>query len=105
MEFGKIRVIEILGGDPEWDQDKVTYNNFIDGRNYPQVFNEQMIYDFEPSDQQGGKNFITISKPVLQRLLDGKTKGLMLRPLGAMDASFYSSESESGPKLYFNKRK
>jgi hypothetical protein len=101
-------VIEILGGDTEWDQNKVTYNNFVNGQNYSGVFNEQMIYDFEPSDQPGRKNFITISKPVLQRLLSGTTKGLMLRPLGALDASFYASENPSvdnGPKLYFNIKK
>jgi hypothetical protein len=102
IEFGKVRVIEILGGDTEWEQNKVTYNNFVKGQNYSGVFNEQMIYDFEPSGQTGGKNFITISKPVLQRLLNGTTKGLMLRPLGALDASFYSSESDNAPRLHFN---
>jgi hypothetical protein len=40
-----------------------------------------MIYDFEVSDKPGSKNFITISKPVFQRLIDGRTKGLLLRPL------------------------
>ncbi len=102
IEFGKVRVIEILGGDTEWEQNKVTYNNFVKGQNYSEVFNEQMIYDFEPSGQPGSKNFITISKPVLQRLLSGTTKGLMLCPLGALDASFYSSESDNAPRLYFN---
>jgi hypothetical protein len=105
MEFGKIRVIEIVGGDPKWDQNKVTYDNFIQNHNYSEIFNTQMVYDFDVSDEQGGKNFITISKPVLQRLLDGKTKGLLIRPLGALDASFYASENQpgnNGPKLHFN---
>ena len=104
-EFDKIRVIEIIGGDPAWDQNKVTYNNFIKDNNYSDVFNTQMIYDAELSNEKGGKNFITISKPVLQRLLDGKTKGLLFRPLGAIDASFYASEnpgSNDAPKLHFN---
>jgi hypothetical protein len=105
MEFGKIRVIEIIGGDPVWDQNKVTYNNFMQGNMYSAVFNTQMIFDAEVSDKPGSKNFITISKPVLQRLLDGKTKGLLIRPLGALDASFYASENQpgdNGPKLHFN---
>jgi hypothetical protein len=104
-EFDKIRVIEIIGGDPTWDQNKVTYNNFMKDNNYSDVFNTQMIYDAELSYEKGGKNFITISKPVLQRLLDGKTKGLLIRPLGAIDASFYASEnpgSNDAPKLHFN---
>ena len=105
MEFGKIRVIEIIGGDPQWDQNKVTYDNFMQGRVYSDVFNTQMIFDAEPSDEPGSKNFITISRPVLQRLLDGKTKGILIRPLGAINASFYASENlpdSSGPKLHFN---
>lgn len=104
MEFGKVRVIEIIGGDPAWDQNTVTYSSFIQGKSYADVFNTQMIYDLDVNDKPGGKNFITISKPVLQRLLDGKTKGLLLRPLGAIDASFYSSENniDNTPKLHFN---
>jgi hypothetical protein len=105
VEFGKVRVIEIIGGDPEWDQNTITYNKFIRGRAYSDVFNTQMIFDIELSDEPGSKNFITISKPVLQRMLDGKTKGLLIRPLGALDASFYASENQpgsNGPKLHFN---
>jgi len=104
-EFDKIRVIEIIGGDPDWDQNKVTYNNFMKDKIYSDVFNTQMIYDAELSGEKGSKNFITISKPVLQRLLDGKTKGLLIRPLGAIDASFYASEnpgSNDAPRLHFN---
>ncbi len=60
------------------------------------------VLNYEP----GNKNYITISKPVLQRLIEGKTKGLLIRPLGALDASFYASENQSGnsPKLHFNIR-
>jgi hypothetical protein len=105
VEFGKIRVIEIVGGDAEWDQNKVTYNNFIRGHALSDVINGQMIFDFDVSEESGRKNFITISKPVLQRLIDGKTKGLLIRPLGALDASFYASENKNGPKLHFNTKK
>jgi hypothetical protein len=104
MEFDRIRVIEILGGEPAWDQNKVTYNNLIQGHNYSDIFNTQMIFDSEVSDQSGNKNFITISKPVLQRLIDGRTKGILIRPLGAINASFYASENQdkNSPKLHFN---
>ena len=105
MEFGKVRVIEIVGGDPVWDQNKVTWNSFMQDNIYSNVFNTQMIFDADLTDDPGSKNFITISKPVLQRLLDGKTKGLLIRPLGALDASFYASEDEkanNGPRLHFN---
>ena len=104
-EFGKIRVIEILGGDPEWDQNTVTYDSFMKDKIYSDVFNTQMIYDAELSPEKGGKNFITISRPVLQRLLDGTTKGLLIRPLGAINASFYASENPMdnvAPMLHFN---
>jgi hypothetical protein len=104
MEFGKIRIIEILGGEPEWEQETITYNSLTGGKEYPDVFNTQMIFDLELSDERGSKNFVTISKPVLQRLLDGKTKGLLIRPLGAIDASVYASENktDTSPKLHFN---
>ncbi|MFH1197018.1 MAG: hypothetical protein V1720_15075 [bacterium] len=104
MEFGKIRVIEILGGETGWDQNEVTYNSLLQGKNYPDVFNEQMIYDAELNYENGSKNFMTISKPVLQRMIDGKTKGLLIRPLGALDASFYAvgNQPDNGPKLHFN---
>jgi hypothetical protein len=105
IEFGKVRVIEIMGGDSTWDQKTVTYNSLIKGKAYSDVFNTQMIYDVDLSYEPGSKNFITISKPVLQRMLDGTTKGLLLRPLGALDASFYASENQpgnNGPKLHFN---
>lgn len=104
MEFGKIRVIEILGGNSEWDQEKVTYNNFMQGKKYHEVFNSQMLFDTEINEKKNGKTFITISKPVLQRMISGKTKGLLMRPLGAINASFFSSENgfDNCPKLYFN---
>jgi hypothetical protein len=107
IEFGKVRVIEILGGDPLWDQNEVTYNSLTQGKIYSDVFNTQMIFDTDVSEENGGKNHITISRPVLQRLLDGTTKGLLIRPLGAIDASFYDSENRNGnnsAKLYFNIR-
>jgi hypothetical protein len=44
----------------------------------------------------------------LQRLIDGKTLGIAIKPLGAIDASFYSMENENGKnsaQLYFNLEK
>lgn len=104
-EFPRVRVIEIFGGPRQWDQENVTYQSFMQGKPYAEIFNTQMIYDKELDDSPGAKNFITISQPVLQRLLNGTTKGLLIRPLGAINATFYSSEmkdGEAGPKLHFN---
>lgn len=103
-EFPRVRVIEIFGGPQDWDQEKVSYENFIQDRPYAAIFNTQMIYDKEVDDKPGSKNFITISQPVMQRLLNGTTKGLLIRPLGAINASFYASENGDGqmvPKLHF----
>jgi hypothetical protein len=104
IEFGKIRVIEILDGDSAWDQHSVTYNSLMQGKGLTTVFNSQMMFDADVIEEPGGKTFITVSRPVLQRLLSGKTKGLLIRPLGAIDASIYASEdlSGNGPKLHFN---
>ena len=108
MEFDKVRIIEITGGNPVWDQNEVTYNSLIQGQRVADVFNSQMVFDAAPAEEPGGKNYITISRPVLQRLLNGETKGFLIKPLGALIVSFHASENETGalrPKLYFNLKK
>ncbi|MEJ2053425.1 MAG: hypothetical protein P8X42_05850 [Calditrichaceae bacterium] len=108
IEFGKVRVFEIFGGNPEWDQNDVTFNSFFNDKPLAEVINSQMIIDVDIDGRPGSKNYITLSRPVLQRLIDGKTKGLLLRPLGALNASFISSEDQNAsncPKLHFNVKK
>lgn len=102
-EFPRVRIFEIFGGDPDWSQEVVTYENFMQGKAYAEVYNTQPIYDIKLAEEPGTKNFITVSQPVMQRLLDGTTKGLLIRPLGAINASFYTAEDEEkGPELHFN---
>jgi len=95
-DFGMIRVVEILGGDPGWEQETVTHNSLCQGSPLDEVFNSQMIIDTKVDETQSGKTRITISRPVLQRLIDGRTKGLAIRPLGALNASFYAMEYRDG---------
>ena len=104
IEFGKIRIIEILGGDPEWEQADVTFRSLLAGGSEEDVFNSQMTYDLEVTRQPGGRNLVTLPRPVLQRLLDGRTQGLVIKPLGAITASFYASEDPQGrgPRLHFD---
>lgn len=47
MEFGKVRVFEITGGDSEWDQRQVTFESFLQGKSLSEVVNDQMVYDAE----------------------------------------------------------
>jgi hypothetical protein len=104
-DFGMIRISEILAGDPEWDQKSVTYNSFRESKPIQYVINTQMIIDSEVSPKEGSSSIFTISRPVLQRLIDGKTLGLAILPLGAVNATFKSLENENGalaPKLHFN---
>lgn len=106
VEFGKIHVIEILGGDPAWDQETVTYNSLLQGRPYADVFNTQMTIDLELAEQPGGKAWFTLPRPVMQRLLDGRTKGILIRQLGALSGTVYASENATGhgPVLHFSTR-
>jgi hypothetical protein len=107
-DFGQVRIVEILGGDPSWNQQTVTYNSFCRGQPIDHVLNSQMIIDTEVSQAAGSKTLITISNPVLQRMIDGKTLGLAIRPLGAVNASFYAMENQGGkfsPALRFNLQK
>ncbi len=112
-DFGGVRVTEVLAGDPAWDQQSVTPETLTGGKPIDAVINPQMIIDVEVAEdtlptERGGKVLATISRPVLQRLLDGRTKGIALKPLGAISASFYASECEGGrfaARLLFNVRR
>jgi hypothetical protein len=95
-DFGEVRVVEIPGGDPLWDQRTVTLTSFLRGAPLTEALNTQMIIDYPVTDGDGGKTYLTISKCVLQRLIDGKTLGIAIRTLGALDASFYASEEKGG---------
>lgn len=104
VEFGKIRIFEIFGGEPDWDQRSVTFASFSQGDEAAEPFNSQMTFDTELTQEPGGKTLITLPRPVMQRLLDGQTRGLLIRPLGAIDASIYDSEDGDGNrgiKLHF----
>ena len=104
-DFGQMRITEILGGDQAWDQKTVTYNSLCQGEPIDEVLNSQMTIDTEIPEVRGNKVIFTISWPVLQRMLDGKTLGIAIKPLGSVVASFYSMENnggEYGPRLYFD---
>lgn len=106
IEFNKVRVFEIFGGDPEWQQNSVTFTSFTQGEDLQTLINSQMVFDTDIAEA-GGTTLITIPRPVLQRMLDGKTRGLLLRPLGALEVSVYDSEQgdgSRGPRLHFSTR-
>jgi hypothetical protein len=107
-DFGLIRVVEMTGGERFWDQKTITFNSLCGCQAVDGVLNPQMIIDWPVTEGDGGKTYLTISRPVLQRLIDGKTLGIAVKPLGAINASFYSSESggrELSARLLFNLRK
>jgi hypothetical protein len=100
-DFGLIRVVEILGGDPSWERGSVTVSNLLADENRDDVFNPQMIIDWPVTEDEGEKTWFTISRPVLQRLIDGRTRGLAIAPLGSIVASFSTGETDA-PGLLFN---
>jgi hypothetical protein len=107
-DFGIVRVVEILGGDPAWDRTKVTTDNFCRGEPLACVLNSQMIIDWPVTEGDGGKTCFTISQPVLQRLMDGQSRGLALKPLGGVHAAFYAMDHADGKlsaRLLFNVEK
>jgi hypothetical protein len=104
-DFGLVRVVEILAGEPRWDQKTVTTESLCRSQPLNRVLNTQMIIDWPVTIGDGGKTHLTISKPVLQRMIDGKTLGIAIKPLGAISASLYSLENEAGKhaaRLYFD---
>jgi hypothetical protein len=60
-----------------------------------------MIIDWPVSETAGAKTWFTISRPVLQRLIDGRTLGIAVTPLGSINASFSTREADE-PRLLFN---
>jgi hypothetical protein len=69
------------------------------------VLNTQMIIDYPVTEGDGGKTYLTISRPVLQRMIDAKTLGIAIKPLGSISASFYAMEEDDGrlaARLLFN---
>jgi hypothetical protein len=102
-EFGEIRVVEILGGDPAWREESVTLDGLRQGRPLDEVFNSQMVIDVPVAETGGATTHVTISRPVLQRLVDGRTLGITLRPLGAIVASFErGTANTAAPRLLFD---
>jgi hypothetical protein len=104
-DFGLLRVVEVLGGDPRWDQRTVTTDSFCHYQPLNHVLNTQMIIDWPATEGDGGKTYLTISKPVLQRMIDGRTLGIAVKALGALHAAFYALEDGGGrnaARLLFN---
>jgi hypothetical protein len=104
-EFGSVRIVEILGGNPDWDRQTVTFASLVGKRPAEHVFNSQMIIDVDPWPEAGSVLRIPLSRPVVQRLIDGTTRGLLIKPLGPLSAAFMSSEHENGahaPALHFD---
>ena len=95
-DFGIVRVVEVLAGDPSWDQGTVTADSLCRYRALNRVLNPQMIIDWPVTEGDGGKTYLTLSKPVLQRMIDGKTLGIAIKPLGAIHAAFYAMENYGG---------
>ena len=100
-DMGLVRVVEILGGNPAWRRETVTLDSLLHGGDLAEIFNPQPIIDWQVNATAGGKTWFVISGPVLQRLVDGRTLGLALTPLGPIDASFWSLGADA-PRLLFN---
>lgn len=97
-DFGIVRVVEIVGGDPRWDERTVTADSLCHNEPLDRVLSPQMIIDWPVTEGDGGKTYLTLSKPVLQRMLDGRTLGIAIKPLGAISASFYALENGDGER-------
>ncbi|HET9486257.1 MAG TPA: hypothetical protein VFO54_02435, partial [Chryseosolibacter sp.] len=103
-DFGMVRITEIIGGDPQWDEKTVTYDKLKGNQKIEDVINTQMIIDDSVTWNKDNKVLFTISQPVLQRLIDGNTRGIAILPLGAVNASFYSKdngEEKVNARLHF----
>lgn len=97
-DFAELRVVEILGGEPGWDERTATWTGISRGAPRELILNPQMIIDWPVTAGDGAKTYLTIPPVVLQRLVDGKTLGIAVTPLGSIEASFYAREEAGGAK-------
>jgi len=97
-DFGMVRIVEIIGGKPLWNRKDISCASLCQGQPLTHVLNSQMIIDINVSERRGSKTLATIPKHVLQRLIDGKTLGLAIRPLGAINASFHANSDPGGKR-------
>ena len=100
-DMGLLRVAEILYGDPAWRRETVTLDGLLRGGALAEVVNPQPIIDWPVNDSPRGKTWLVISRPVLQRLVDGRSLGLAVAALGPIDASFRCCGADA-PRLLFN---
>lgn len=104
-EFGYLRAVEIKASAPDFTRNTVTHDSFFQGKPELDVLNGQLMVDVPPAIHRGETTFVRINPAVLQRLLDGKTKGIAIYAQGEIYASFASSQSPNPgyrPTLYFN---
>ncbi|MEX0322367.1 MAG: hypothetical protein AB3N63_09430 [Puniceicoccaceae bacterium] len=99
-DFGMVRVVEILDGDPVWKQESVTLNSLCSGKCLNDVLNGQMVIDSELPEDGTGSALFSINPQVIQRLISGRTKGLAILPLGAIQAAFHSNKGTHPPRLH-----
>ena len=98
--YTELRVAEILAGDPAWGTADVTYDSLLAGQPEAAVINEQPMIDV-PAGTAGELTLVPVSPPVLERLLDGRSKGLAILSHGGISATF-SAGGEDAPTLHFD---
>jgi hypothetical protein len=101
-EFGLLRVVEILAGDPTWQRETATWEGFTAAHARAEVLNPQLMIDLPPASEAGGLTLVPVSPPVLQRLLSGRSLGLAIQAQGALSATFLAGSGAGGPELHFN---
>jgi hypothetical protein len=95
-DFGLLRVVETIGGEPVWDERAATWTGISRGAPRDLILDPQMIIDWPVTAGDGGKTYLTIPPVILQRLVDGRALGIALTPLGSIEASFYAREARGG---------
>jgi len=102
-DFGMVRFSEIRNTNTQWQNAELTYNYFIANQKLSERIVSQCIIDTEVDSVKGGKTIVTISQPVMQRLIDGKSEGIAIMPLGLISAAFYDETNAAlAPVLRFN---
>ena len=102
-DFGMIRFGEIQNTNTNWANDSLTYNRLKGNQELQDIIVSQCIIDSEVHPVKEGKTMVTISQPVIQRLIDGESNGIAILPMGLISAAFYDVTNDHlKPILRFN---
>lgn len=101
----RIRAVELYAIYDGWNRNTVTYGRIVQTSPRDEVINPQMIVDTRVGDDfYTGMHRVPVPRCVLQRMVNGKTTGIVLQALGPIVACLTGTDPHHGigTMLHYN---